>query len=195
MTDKTAKNDSNSKAQVAVPIYSGLASSSQIHTVYMPDEIHEQHEDYYPLFELLASCKAHDVVVLQLSCCGGNVSVGYRICHALRNSQATVLCKVEGPCYSMGAMIAVSGDGVQINPGASLMFHSYTAEHQGKARELMDSVAQYDEYYWTTFSYFCEPFLTAKEVGALKNDKDVYISGSDKDYSRRVKRHFKEQQR
>jgi ATP-dependent protease ClpP protease subunit len=133
----------------------------------------------------------HDEITLALSNTGGCVDAGYKIINALRACEGKITCRVEAPCYSMGAILAIAGDKLIMEKNTFLMFHNYSGMQRGKGQEALDMLVNTDEWIKEAFKSVCTPFLTAAEMNKIFDDKDVYIHDSDKDINTRIKRHFK----
>ena len=170
-------------------VFSRVLSTEYI--IYLSDSVEAQSLDYSDLLNILDTVKETDVVRLKLSNFGGAVHSGLRICHAMKNCPAIVEVQAEGPCYSMGAIIALCGDLLYMAPGSFLMFHNYSTVESGKGGEVQAAVSEYRNHFLKTFKHMCYPFLTKKEINNIDADKDVYIHSDDANLADRLVRHFK----
>lgn len=159
-------------------------------TVFLDDYFDSQSADYRELLHKLSNLKPEDEILFRIASYGGDCHVGFQVCHAIRNCKANTIIKVEQPCYSMGAILAVSAKHLIMNPNTFLMFHNYSGGDYGKGGELKLRVHEVDKWLHNSFKYFCHPFLTEKELEDLNNDKDIYIHSWDKNLKARIKRHF-----
>jgi len=187
MSDK--EDDLSSKE---FKVYSKVTSMQ--HEVELSDSIDADSTKYRDLINFLESDVSEaDVVNLKLSNFGGACHSGIKLAHAIKNCRGTTITHVVGPCYSMGAILALTTDGIIMYPKSFLMFHNYSSEQSGKGAELLSSVEQYKEHFRGILEYFCYPFLTTKEIGHIVSDHDKYVHETDEDLMRRSKRHFKAQ--
>lgn len=170
-------------------IYSKQTAGKE-HDIYLSDSVEADSSEYIDLLRYLNSISHEDQVTIHLANFGGAVHTGIRVAHAMKNCAGTVIVNVDAPCYSMGAILATSGDILLMNPGTFLMFHNYSTVEAGKAGELKTAVLQYEKHFHYSLKYFCSPFLSKTELAKLSRDEDVYIHYNDKDLARRCKRHF-----
>lgn len=160
------------------------------HQVYILSDIVEDCAKYAELLRFLSVRHEFETIIVHLASGGGDCHSGVAIMHALKNCAANVIISVVSPCYSMGAMIALCGDGLILQPKTFLMFHNFSTEQSGKAGELKTGLEHYSRHFFGMLEYGCCPFLTDKEVGMLKRDVDVYVHESDKTLESRIERHF-----
>ncbi len=147
--------------------------------------------EYHDLFNILRRVGENDHVILRLTNFGGSCSIGYRIAREIKDCKGHVHCYVVGEAYSMGAVLALSGDSLELSPGSILMFHNYSGGAEGKGAELEMSIGNRTRAMKKLDEIFCSPFLTKRELKALTEDKDIYIHQDDDDFLKRCSRHFK----
>jgi len=159
--------------------------------IYLSKEVESDLNKYFDLIRFLEQdVKADDIVNVKLANYGGDLHTGVAIAHAMKNCSGTVISHVIANSYSMGAILAMAGDGLLIYPGNYLMFHNYSGGEVGKAGEIETSHAA-NKRAWTEYlSYFCTPFLTADEVKSIMDDRDLYVHYEGKGVKNRMKRHF-----
>lgn len=165
-------------------------SSSASYDIFLSKNVESDITNYWNLIRLLDEAGEQDVVNLRLSNYGGDLHTGVALAHAVKNCRATTLVHVTSNCYSMGAILALCGDGLLIYPGNYLMFHNYSGGEIGKAGEIETS-HKANKKCWTDYlNYFCSPFLTEKEIATIMSDKDVYVHFDSKGLKGRMKRQF-----
>ena len=151
----------------------------------------EEYEDYDKLFEQLSKITKSDTVELSISSPGGRCDIGYTIFDRIHSLECKVDVVIPYPAYSMGAILALSGDSLEINPGAYLMFHDYSTGHsRSKGTEIFKYSEAYSEAFKYRFNEICQPFLTEKECEDILNGKDLYVKWNSKELKDRIKRHF-----
>ena len=151
----------------------------------------EEFRDVRDTVSLLNEMGEQDAVTLKINSPGGSVDVGVTLLEAMARCKGQVVCHVIHPSYSMGAIIALAGDYLLMDPFCFLMFHNYSSGVFGKGAELMAGARHGDAYIKNLFTGFCTPFLTKSEMTKLWQDQDIYIYETDTDYQKRLKRHFK----
>ncbi len=165
------------------------------HDIYLADDIADDSADYTDLIHFLSDkVSPDDIIQLHLANLGGSTHSGVMLAHAIKRCQATVLISVEAPCYSMGAIIALTGDALTMRPGTFLMFHNYSGGFYGKGREIVDLVTTFNVHIVDSLKHFCYPFLSKKEINVLAKDQDVYVMSTEEKLIDRLKRHFKKMQ-
>lgn len=160
------------------------------YTIHLSEHI-ENNFAYVELLETLRNASEKDQVTLYLANYGGLCSTGFQIVNAMRECKCGVDVVLDAPSYSMGAIIAVAGKSLRMNPSTFLMFHNYSGGDYGKGKERLDATKHYYEHFHRALKKVVAPFLSAKELSLLKQDNDVYVSCDDKDIKTRLKRHFK----
>ena len=156
--------------------------------VYLGDSVGES-KKYYDLFYKLSKAGKTDKFNIHLNNRGGLVSSGVNLINAIRTSAASTTIHVEGPVYSMGAILALCGDSIVLYPNTFLMFHDYSTSEYGKGNEIHISVTNYQQYFSDLLYDVCYPFLSKKEIKSIQEGKDLYVpyeSSKDKDGKRIV---------
>lgn len=145
------------------------------HDIYLSDHVGNDAGEYVGLYNFFMNAKDTDWINLHIANFGGACHTGLRLAHAIKHCKAQVIIYVTAPCYSMGAILAVSGTAMQMMPGTFLMFHNYSTVESGKSGEVQAAVNEYNVHFHESLQHFCSPFLTPSEIQALKEDQDVYI--------------------
>lgn len=165
-------------------------NKGKIYDISIWDNI-EEYEDYDKLFTTLNSITEDDEVVLNVSTPGGRCDIGFTLIDRIQGLPCRVDVVVPYPTYSMGAIMALCGESLEILPGAFLMFHDYSTGERGKGNEIYKSTEAFSEAFEYRFIEICHPFLTKKECEDILQGKDLYIKWNDSSLETRMKRHFK----
>lgn len=160
------------------------------HVIKLMAPIEYDHLGYAPVLNVLEGASENDKVTIELAGPGGSVDTGIVIVNAIRDCKCGVDIVVVGRCFSMHAILAVSGKSLVMKPNTWLMFHNYSGGESGKGTEMFDATIQTYKHIHQFFDDLATPFLSAEEITKVKSDKDVYIRASDKDLNKRIKRHF-----
>ncbi len=145
---------------------------------------------YEDLFGTLKDAQEGDAIELRINCTGGDASVGFMIVQAMKETKATIVCNVVYPSYSMGAIIAVAGDYLIMQPNTFLMFHTYSTGMGGKSGDLIKMLAHDDDSLKGMMLDVCSPFLTKTELRKMHEGDDIYIKANDPTLEARLKRHY-----
>jgi ATP-dependent protease ClpP protease subunit len=151
----------------------------------------DEFSHYKTLIAALKEAQEGDMIHLLINSTGGSVDVGMMIVQAMQSSKATVITNVVYPSYSMGAIIAVAGDYLTMQPHSFLMFHTYSTGMGGKSGDLIKLLSHDDESLKGMMQDICVPFLTKNELKKMHAGDDIYITAKDPTLSTRIKRHFK----
>jgi len=150
--------------------------------------------DYKDLITALREAQAGDGMMLRINCPGGDASVGFMIVQAIQESKATIVCNVVYPSHSMGAIIALAGDYLIMQPHTYLMLHTYSGGTYGKSGDMIMDVKHNDEYLKGVLQDTICPFLSKSEMNKMHKGEDIYIKANDPTLPARLKRHFKDVQ-
>ena len=148
-------------------------------------------EDYDELVKELGKVTENDSVVVHLNCPGGDCSVGFFLVDQLMALPCPVHMVVEYPSYSMGAILAVCGDKLTIQPDSFIMFHDYSGGSKGKGGETELYINNYRKVFRNRFNRLCKPFLSQSEINRMFKGEDLYIHHDDPSLPERNARHFK----
>jgi ATP-dependent protease ClpP protease subunit len=152
----------------------------------------EEYDDYEKLLEGISNIGKSDSVRLYISSPGGRCDVGFMLIERLLGLECPIEVIVPYPTYSMGAIMALCGDSLEVQPGGFLMFHDYSS---GGGRSKGNEQLKHAEAYKDTFNYkfnsICQPFLSKQECKDILDGKDLYIKWNDASLDARIKRHFK----
>lgn len=148
--------------------------------------------DYKDLFKALKESQEGDGIELRINCSGGHCDVGMMIVQALKETKATVVCNVVYPSYSMGSIIALSGDYLVMQRHTFLMFHTYSGGFGGKSGDVAKQFEHEDAALKGMMADVCIPFLTKAELKRMHAGDDLYIKSDDASLHARLKRHYKD---
>lgn len=151
------------------------ASEGTTYDLYLRHEVNGYSLDYTDLLHDLASFSENDKVYLHLDNNGGDADMGLRVARAIKQCKAATIIRVENHCYSAAAIIALSGNMLQMQPGTFIMFHNWSGAFIGKGGEVRKHHDEWDSAFWSQCKDIVCPFLTQKEIKLLQNDTDIYI--------------------
>jgi ATP-dependent protease ClpP protease subunit len=169
--------------------YEIIVEPRNVYTISVWDGI-DSYGDYNDLFKKFTEITANDVVNLRVSSHGGRCDVGFEIYDRLKLLECPIHVTVPYPTYSMGAILALCGNFLKVEPGAFLMFHDYSFGTRGKGNEVFKQTEAYKEVFKYRFNQICQPFLTKKECEKVLNGQDLYVKWNDDNLENRIRRHF-----
>ncbi len=151
----------------------------------------EEFKEYDELMKIIPKIKEDDHVILKVGTPGGRCDVGFMLIDRFIALDCVVDVIVPYPTYSMGAIMALCGDSLNMSPGSFLMFHDYSTGGRGKGNELIKSTEAFSEVFAYRFHQICIPFLTEEECESVLQGQDLYIKWNDSSLKKRIRRHFK----
>lgn len=154
-------------------------------------DVIEEFSQYSDLIRELYTASDSDTILLLIHSTGGRVDVGRSIINAMKESSAFVHCMVEGPCYSMASIIALSGDKLSLRENTFLMFHNYSTIMSGKGNEIGNAHTAKDKHFTQLFISQCQPFLSSGECKKVLSGEDFYVYSDESALDKRIKKHFK----
>ena len=144
---------------------------------YLSGEIVEATE-YVEWFDTIRSAQASDTVTIYINSCGGDLYTAIQFLRVLAETEAEVICSVEGACMSAATMIFLSADTFQVTPHSLFMFHNYSAGVFGKGGEMYDQL-QFERAWSEEFlSEVYNNFLTEAEVKEMLHNKDIWMTSA-----------------
>lgn len=151
----------------------------------------ECYSDYDKLFEEMGKINKVDTVELTVDTFGGRCDIGFKLYDRISQIPCKIDVVVSQHAYSMGAILALVGDSLTIEPGAFLMFHDFSTGRSGKGNEISKSIEATKELFQYRFREACQPFLSVAECTSILNGSDKYVKWNDRQLNTRMRRHFK----
>lgn len=87
------------------------------------------------LFEALDAKYAN--IIIRVHCYGGNVFEGNAIYNCIGGAQATVTWRIEGVCMSMGTIIMLSADRIEMCENSIVMIHEPSGGAYGNQKDML----------------------------------------------------------
>jgi len=150
---------------------------TQMHSMYLYEIEHP--EEYTEWFEVIRHAGQNDIIKIHINSPGGVLTSATQLMRCLQETEATVICSVEGECMSAATMIFLQADIVEISDHSMFMFHNYSGGAFGKGGEMMDQL-QYERM-WSEkmLRTVYEDFLTEEEIEMMLNNKDIWMTGEE----------------
>lgn len=160
------------------------------HDVHLHNEVSSP-DFYTELYDVCKTATDKDIINVIINNYGGQVHSALQIIHMLKMTKAVVVCKIMGKAMSAAAQIALAGHYLVMYPCSHMLFHNYSGGSFGKGNELVEGVAADNKFCHDVLDTYCFPFLSRKEIAAVKKDRDIHIYHDTADLETRVNRHFK----
>lgn len=151
---------------------------AQLYEFYLSGAITEP-EDYVEWFDTIRNATENDTVKVYINSHGGVVETAIQFMRVLTETDAHVICSIEGACMSAATMVFLCASEFEITPFTLFMMHNYSGGIFGKGAEIYDQ-AVFERKWSTEFlHHIYKDFLTTKEINALLDNKDIWLSSSE----------------
>lgn len=158
---------------------------AHVHEFYLTGAI-EDAENYIEWFDIIRNASSSDTVRIYINSPGGDLFTTLQFLRVMSDTEATVVCSVEGACMSAATMIFLHGHSQEVTPHSLFMFHNYSAGTFGKGGEMYDQL-QFERTWSENFmTEVYQDFLTAEEISSMMHNKDIWM-GSDEVVARLTK--------
>ena len=134
---------------------------------------------YRNLISFLRTAGEEDSLEIIASSNGGNLFTATTLATEMENTLARVKVSARGQCASATTLIILAADEVDIDPLASIMFHS--ASGGGGGAKFHESAQWHDhwkELFPKMVDYYYKDILSAEEIAQLLEGKDFWMTGS-----------------
>ena len=165
------QNSSIQKAFVNKPI-------NQLHSFYLSGNI-EDPSEYIAWFELMRNAGEHDVIQININSYGGDLFTAIQFMRAIADTQAHVICSVEGACMSAATMIFLCADTFEVSEHSMFMFHNYSSATFGKGGEMFDNIIHERKWSEHLLNRVYDGFLNKEEIASLLHNKDIWMDGEE----------------
>jgi len=150
---------------------------AHVHEFYLSGPIQDA-EEYIEWFDVIRNASATDTIRIYINSPGGDLFTTLQFLRVMSETDATVVCSVEGACMSAATMIFLHGHSQEVTPHSLFMFHNYSAGTFGKGGEMYDQL-QFERTWSENFmTEVYEDFLTPEEISSMMHNKDIWM-GSD----------------
>ena len=147
---------------------------AQLHEFYLSGPI-EDPENYVEWFDIIRNAGVQDTVRIYINSPGGDLYTAIQFLRVMGDSEAHIVCSVEGACMSAATMIFLAADEYEITPYSTFMFHDYSSGTFGKGGEQFDQI-QFERAWSKKFMQeIYSGFLTETEVDSMMQNKDIWM--------------------
>jgi ATP-dependent protease ClpP protease subunit len=148
--------------------------SSQVYEFYISGVI-ESPDNYIEWFNTIRHATASDTIKIYINSFGGDLFTGIQFMRVLAETEALVICSVEGACMSAATLIFLCADQFEITPHSMFMFHNYSGGTYGKGGEMYGQIQHERKWSEQLLKELYDEFLTADEIQSLLDNKDMWM--------------------
>lgn len=147
---------------------------AQLHEFYISGEITSP-DTYVEVFDTIRHARDNDTVKIYINSFGGDLFSAIQFMRVMSDSEAYVVCSVEGACMSAATMIFLAADAVEITPHSSFMVHNYSSGAFGKGGELYHQIQHERRWSENLLKEVYKDFLTDSEIEHVLENKDLWM--------------------
>lgn len=153
-------------------------SKGNLYEFYLTGEIVEA--NYYAIwFDTIRNASFQDTIKIYINSGGGSVDTALQFLSVMGESQAEIICSVEGACMSAATMIFLQGDILEVAPHSTYMFHNYAGGAFGKGGELFDQINFERTWSRRLLEDVYKDFLNQAEIDQMLDNKDIWMDGEE----------------
>ena len=147
-------------------------------TFYLCGEI-KPAEEYVEWFQILRAASENDTIYIRINSEGGDLFSALQLVRAMQESNANIVCSVEGICMSAATLIFLSADRFELSDHTMFMFHNYSSGTIGKGGEMYDQITHFRAWSEKLFNSFYKDFLTPEEIKSMLDNKDIWLDAEE----------------
>ena len=148
--------------------------AASVYEFYISGEI-ESPDCYIDMFDTIRHARKDDTVKIYLNSPGGDLFTAIQFMRVFADSDAYIVCSVEGACMSAATMIFLAADSVEITPHSSFMVHDYSSGTFGKGNEMYHQIQHERRWSEKLLREVYEDFLTVEEIKQVVEGKDLWM--------------------
>lgn len=151
---------------------------AHVHEFYLSGAIQDA-EEYIEWFDVIRNAAATDTIRIYINSPGGDLFTTLQFLRVMAETDANIVCSVEGACMSAATMIFLHGHSQEVTPHSLFMFHNYSAGTFGKGGEMYDQL-QFERTWSENFmTEVYSGFLTTDEIQSMLNNKDIWMGSEE----------------
>ena len=152
--------------------------TGQVHEYYLTGPIGRA-EEYTSWFNVIRHAGENDIIMLYINSPGGDMFTAIQFLSVLKETEATVVVKVEGACMSAATMIMLGGDKFMLDEHCMFMYHNYSGGTIGKGGEMYDNIT-YERKWSKKFMHdIYKDFLNKSEIDKMLDGKDLWLTSDE----------------
>jgi ATP-dependent protease ClpP protease subunit len=148
--------------------------SSHVYEFYISGAITGP-EDYIDTFDTIRHAREDDTIKLYINSYGGDLFTAIQFMRVLSDTDALVVCSVEGACMSAATMLFLSADVFEVTPHSIFMFHNYSGGTFGKGGEMFGQLQHERKWSEKLLNEIYEDFMSVTEITSILDNKDIWM--------------------
>ena len=148
--------------------------SAQVYEFYISGAI-ESPDNYIEWFNIIRHANPGDTIKIYINSFGGDLFTAIQFMRVLAETEAVVICSVEGACMSAATLVFLCADQFEITPHSMFMFHNYSGGTMGKGGEMYGQIQHERKWSEQLLKELYDGFLTPIEIQSLLDNKDMWM--------------------
>lgn len=136
-------------------------------------------EEYAEWFDTMRNAGGNDIIKIYINSPGGDLFTAIQFMRVLSETDARVICSVEGMCMSAATIVFMCAEGYEVTPHSMFMFHNYSGGAFGKGGEMIDQLQHERKWSAKLLQEVYNDFLTEEEVNSILDNKDIWMDGEE----------------
>ena len=151
---------------------------SSVYEFYLNGELKEASE-YVEWFDSMRHAGENDIIKIFINSYGGDIYSAIQFMSVLQDTNATVVCSVEGMCMSAATLVFLSADMFEVTPHSMFMFHNYSGGTIGKGGEMIDQIRHERKWSERLLREVYKDFLSEIEITSILDNRDIWMDGEE----------------
>ena len=151
---------------------------SSVYEFYLNGELKEASE-YIEWFDSMRHAGENDIIKIFINSYGGDIYSAIQFMSVLQDTNATVVCSVEGMCMSAATLVFLSADMFEVTPHSMFMFHNYSGGTIGKGGEMIDQIRHERKWSERLLREVYKDFLSEIEITSILDNRDIWMDGEE----------------
>lgn len=145
---------------------------------YLSGEISSP-ENYIEWFDAIRNAKYEDIVKIYINSSGGHMDTALQFLRVLSETQAEVICSIEGACASAATIIFLAADSLEVTPNSLFMVHNYSSGAFGKGNEMVSQIMFERTWSEKLFNTVYKHFMSEEEIKNVLNGQDLWLDSEE----------------
>lgn len=136
-------------------------------------------ENYVEWFDAIRNARFEDTVKIYINSSGGQMDTALQFLRVLSETDAEVICSIEGACASAATIIFLAGDILEVTANSLFMIHNYSSGVFGKGNEMVSQIMFERSWSEKLFNTVYKYFLSNKEIKDILNGQDLWLDSDE----------------
>lgn len=136
-------------------------------------------QEYIEWFDIIRNASPADTIKIHINSPGGDLDTAIQFLRVMAESDAEIICSVEGSCMSAATMIFLQADDFEVTPHSLFMFHNYSGGTFGKGGEMYAKLNFERSWSEKFMQQVYSGFLTEEEIQSMLHNNDIWMTSEE----------------